>query len=175
MVHAVGAGKSFLAARRPRHETACQMREKSSAGAINARKEILSVRSKYTRAHVGRCTLRLSATRPLRPIRDDRKRNTAEFPVPRTNASRRAVAVVVHSKGDFETGVTDRKNSFFLAAKEQKAESRGAVHRGPLVKILFTSVAMAARSRAALSHTGPAPSSSFRPFLMYNVKATELF
>lgn len=32
-------------------------------------------------------------------------------------------------EGDFETGVTDRKNSFFLAAKEQKAESRGGAAR----------------------------------------------
>lgn len=32
-------------------------------------------------------------------------------------------------EGDFETGVTDRKNSFFLAAKEQKAESRGGATR----------------------------------------------
>lgn len=126
VVHAVGAGKSFLAARRPRHETACQMRERSSAGAINARKEILSVRSKYTRAYVDRCTLRLSATGPLRPIRDDRKRNTAEFPV-RMHRASPSPSLCIRRGTSRQASLTEKTHSFSQQrSRKQKAVARGA-------------------------------------------------
>lgn len=124
----VGAGKSFLRAQAATRNGVSNAGKELGRGHKCEERDPFCAVEIHARAYVGRCMLRFSATRPLRPIRDDRKRNTAEFPVPRTNASRRAVAVVC-SKGDLKTGVTDRKNSFFLAAKEQKAESRGGTAR----------------------------------------------
>lgn len=67
---------------------------KELAEAINARKEILFVRSKYTHAYIES----YNSLARLRPIRDDRKRNTAEFSVPRANAPRRRVVAPLFEK-----------------------------------------------------------------------------
>lgn len=75
-----------------------------------------------------------STTRPLAPGRCGLSGATASG-TPQSSwypgRMHRAVGAPLF-EGDFETGVTDRKNSFFLAAKEQKAESRGggAARRG---------------------------------------------
>jgi len=85
-----------------------------------------------TRTHILRYGLDDEAARSrgwsLRPIRDDRKRNTAEFLVPRANAPYRRTARRC-SKGTSRQASLTEKNSFFLTAKEQKAESRGGATR----------------------------------------------
>jgi len=112
-----------------------------------------------TRTHILRYGLDDEAARSrgwsLRPIRDDRKRNTAEFLVPRANAPYRRRRAVVR-RGLRDRRHWPKKTHSFSQQRSRKqkavAARRGAVHRGPLVKILFTSVTMAVRSRAALRH-----------------------
>lgn len=100
-----------------------------------------------TRTHILRYGLDDGAARAwsLRPIRDDRKRNTAEFLVPRANAPRRRRC----SKGTSrQASLTEKTHSF--SQQRSRKQKAVAVRRGPLVKILFTSVTMAARSRTVL-------------------------
>lgn len=126
-------GKSFLAAQAATRNGVSNA-GKELAGAINARKEILFVRSRYTHAYTalrsrrrGRSRLVVAAY-PGRPQAEHRR-------VPGTPGECTAPSALF--EGDFETGVTDRKNSFFLAAKEQKAESRGGATRSARKNIIY--------------------------------------
>lgn len=162
------------------------MREKSLVGAINARKEILFVRSRYMRARSrvgiylcntyayiriyiyicvcgndagrGRSFARtVVAACPGRPQAEHRR-------VPGIPGRMRRARIRRAARGDFGNGEKKgrrasltEKNSFF--SRREGAESRKsvaatavAVHRGPLVKILFTSAArQPPRSRGVLN------------------------
>lgn len=133
---------------------------------MRGKRSFLCGRNIHARTYVciGRCSFDDEAARavvaayPGRPQAEHRR-------VPGTPDECAAPSPLCIRRGTSrQASLTEKTHSFSQQrSRKQKAVAarRGAVHRGPLVKILFTSVAMAARSRAALSHTHPVPSNTF--------------
>lgn len=122
-----GVGKSFLAVRAATRNGVSNA-GKELAGAINARKEILFVRSKYTHAYTALRSRRRG--RSLAPGRcglsgTTASGNTAEFLVPRANAPCRRRRAVVR-RGLRDRRHWPKKTHSFSQQRSRKTWRRGA-------------------------------------------------
>jgi hypothetical protein len=154
------AGKSLLAARTTTRNGVSNA-GKELAGAINARKEILFVRSKYTRTHDADEAVRSPGCCGLSGTTASGTPQSSRYP----GRMHRAVGVAAPLFRGGTSGQASLTEKTHSSSCSERAESRkpwrgGAAHRGPLVKILFTSVAMAVPSRATLRPAPPYPSAS---------------